>query len=111
MGIGQWQERFFVLEKEKLHYYKSDRARSMGDAPSGTIPVADIRSVSIPQDSKDVCRLDLETTARRVYELQAGSSSDCQRWLNVLTAQCRELGTLADLSDEKAVDAQHVRDL
>jgi hypothetical protein len=97
-----------------LHFFlfqKTDRARSMGETPNGSIPVAEIRAVSIPQDHKDGCRLDLETTSRRVFELQAGSASDCQRWLNLLTIQCRQLGTLADLSDEKAVDEQHEKDL
>jgi len=115
MGMSAWQERFFVLEREpappRLLYYKSDRARNMAEQPNGVIMVRDIRCVTMPQDHRDGCRFDIETSSRRVYELQAGSAAECQRWITVLTRECRSAGTLADLSDEKAMDEAHERDM
>lgn len=47
MSIDFWQTRFFVLEKTALYYYKSDRERSLGNEPTGMVPIQDIKGVAL----------------------------------------------------------------
>eukprot|EP01103_Thecamoeba_quadrilineata_P012915 TRINITY_DN3450_c0_g2_i1.p1 TRINITY_DN3450_c0_g2~~TRINITY_DN3450_c0_g2_i1.p1 ORF type:complete len:634 (+),score=170.12 TRINITY_DN3450_c0_g2_i1:179-1903(+) len=106
-GFPTWKKRWYVLKKNKLHNYKSDKAlkKELGHLPIKT--VKELRAT--PSTLSDVPKKQQTTcfevvTQDRAFKLLAKSVEDKELWLKELDLARRMFGDEADL--EEAMSAQ-----
>jgi hypothetical protein len=74
VGKKPWQKRWFVLSKNELSYFQSEKAQT----PSGVFAGALLAEVAPSHKSKK--RFDVQMDMR-LLSLEAESESECQQWL------------------------------
>jgi len=88
LGRSVWQERWFVLQQDRLLYFKNDKQAKNLDAFLGIILITNIQSVKeIPKSSnpsKWRFNLHLIGSTSRVFQLFAGTSQIGKTWMNSL---------------------------
>eukprot|EP01103_Thecamoeba_quadrilineata_P002657 TRINITY_DN12572_c0_g1_i1.p1 TRINITY_DN12572_c0_g1~~TRINITY_DN12572_c0_g1_i1.p1 ORF type:complete len:1716 (-),score=557.02 TRINITY_DN12572_c0_g1_i1:63-4877(-) len=106
-GLGAWKKRWYILRKNKLLNYKSEKATKK---ELGHIPMKSCKEIKktpaslgdIPKKQQHCC-FEIVTTSRS-YKMLAKNSEDKENWMRELEFSRRMFGDEADL--EEMLNAQ-----
>lgn len=88
LGRSVWQERYFVLQSDRLLYFKTDKQAKDLDSFIGIILINNIQSVKERTESSNPQKwrfnLQLIGSTQRIFELFAENATKGQAWMNKL---------------------------
>ena len=99
-----WETRWFVLQGEKVSYYKSQQSFLQREKPKASLPIADM---TFQREDKQNFKLRAAAIGR-VLALEAPSPEDVEMWEQALSARLAEVG--AKKQAEVAAVAQLVQE-